>query len=120
MDQGLNGRASDLLKELVTEEPGNFVAWAGLGKAYDRSGNIMGASEAYRKSLSLKPNQPNVWISFGDFYFRGKSYLQSVSAYQSALQHDPDNAKAHNNLGSAYKEMGKLERAISLCSRNKD
>ena len=67
MDQDLNGRASELLSEIVTDEPENFVAWAGLGKAYDRSGNIMGASEAYRKSLSLKPNQPEVWISFGNF-----------------------------------------------------
>ena len=42
MDQDLNGRASELLSEIVTDEPENFVAWAGLGKAYDRSGNIMG------------------------------------------------------------------------------
>jgi tetratricopeptide (TPR) repeat protein len=48
-----------------------------------------------------------------EFLFPGKSYQQSVSAYQSALKYDPENAKAQNNLGSAYMEMGELEKAAS-------
>lgn len=113
MDQDLYGRASDLLLGLVTDEPENVEAWTALAQAYDRVGNIMGASEAYRKSLSLMPDQAEVWISFGNFYFRGESYSRAADAYQSALKVDPENAKAHNNLGTVLKEMDRLEEAVT-------
>ena len=77
MSQNLYGEASDLLFELVQDEPENVAAWTALAQAYDRVGNISGSSDAYRKSLAIDPDQIDVWISFGNFYLVRANYCYS-------------------------------------------
>ena len=41
---------------------------------------------------------------------------EAVVCYGRAMQRKPDYAEAHNNLGTAFKDQGKLDEAI-LCYR---
>ena len=55
-----------------------FVAWAGLGKAYDRSGNIMGASD-YGSLKFLLPELSQIIFSPGPLIFKLRKALKNYT-----------------------------------------
>ena len=45
------------------------------------------------------------------------SNSEAVACYRRALELKPDYAEAHNNLGNALKDQGKLDEAVACCRR---
>jgi tetratricopeptide (TPR) repeat protein len=71
------------------------------------------AADAYQQALPLAKdkNLPIVLARLADCYSKAKENDQAVATYQKALQLTPDDAALHNNLGSVYASMGKLQDA---------
>ena len=61
LEQGELNRAAAVFEEATRAEPENSAAWAGLAKAHDRTGNPLTAVDAYNRSLTIDPNQPQTW-----------------------------------------------------------
>jgi tetratricopeptide (TPR) repeat protein len=52
---GHEQEARELLVEVLSQEPGNFEAWAMLGDLYQWQGRDLEAADAYRRALALSP-----------------------------------------------------------------
>ncbi len=71
------------------------------------------AAAAYQQALPFAKdkNVPVVLARLADAYAKAKENDQAIATYQKALQLNPNDAAMHNNLGSVYASMGKLQEA---------
>lgn len=83
------------------------------GNALYNKGQYKEAAAAFDKALPLAKgkNVPIVLARLADSYAKAKENPQAVAAYQKALAANPNDAAMHNNLGSVYASMGKLQDA---------
>ena len=58
MATGKNDQAIEDFNAALNVDNKNADAWAGLGLAYERSGNRQKAAESYRRALALAPGNP--------------------------------------------------------------
>ena len=98
--------------EILTEQyPGATVVWNILGVSRTQIGKLDEAIEAYKKSISLKPD-------FALAHYNLASTLQELvrleeaeASYTKAIALKPNHAEAHYNLGNMLKELGRLDEA---------
>ena len=69
------------------------------------------AIEAYKKTLSLKPNAETS-NNLGTVYFRTKRYQEAASAFKEAIRIKPDYGEAHFNLAVAYVALSDRKGAL--------
>jgi tetratricopeptide (TPR) repeat protein len=98
-------------------EPGNEVAWFGLGFAYQHLGRYPEAIPAYREALRLKPDDADAWYNLGLAYSKLGLHKEAIAAYREAVRLKPDYAKAWSNLGAAYELLGRSPDAIAACRK---
>ena len=60
--------AARILEEVVASEPQNGRAWRTLGLALQRSKNVDGAIDAWRRALDVEPSVPTPYYSIGVAY----------------------------------------------------
>jgi tetratricopeptide (TPR) repeat protein len=93
-------------------EPGNYLAWSALGKAYGNLGRHREAIEAFREAVRLKPDYFKDWFNLGIAYGKLDRYPDGIEANREALRLKPDYAEAWNNLGVGYGKLGRRREAI--------
>ena len=75
------------------------------------------AIEAYKKSISLKPNYSNAYYNLGvTFQAQGK-LEEAIEAYKKSVALKPDYVEAYNNMGVSLKSQGKLDEAIEAFNK---
>ena len=82
------------------------VVLCGLGKHED-------AIKAYKKSISIRPENADAFNNLGNAFADQNKFEDSVSAYLKALEIKPKYADAYNNMGVSLKAQGKLEAAAA-------
>lgn len=99
-------------------EKGNFAGAARLPPSdlelavfYHKSGDILKASEAYRKLLAADPFNHEAHDNFGLLLQEIGKYDEAIEEHKKAIVLRPDSAKAYNNLGFAYLNKGQLSQA---------
>jgi lipoprotein NlpI len=83
-----------------------------MGVAFKNQGKLDEAIEAYRKSISLKPNDAEAYSNLGVAFKNQGKLDEAIKAYKKAVSLKPDHAEAYNNLGNTLKEQGKLDKAL--------
>ena len=83
-----------------------------MGIALQDQGKLQEAIEAYKKTLSLKPDFAEAYNNMGIALQDQGMLDESIEAYKKTLSIKPDYAEAYNNMGVALKEQGKLDKAI--------
>jgi len=58
----------DECRQWTRAEPGNAMAWVGLGHAYSYMFRLQESKKAYRESLRLKNDSPIIWYLLGTIY----------------------------------------------------
>lgn len=108
----------------VDQQPGNqksaalsvanqsAQSFADLADAARRSGDLQGAVELYRKSLTRDPKQLDVWLALGDTLLAGGDTQEASEAFNKALGISPQNADAHLGLGRAFMAQRKPNQAL--------
>jgi len=107
--------------EMLQVEPVNALVWANLGAVEQQAGRSNEAVEAFEQAVRLNPGLVQSWIALGLSYSeRGDAY-RAVSALSRAVHEDPTDARAHNYLAVATKNLGwtqaaqvEFEKAIAL------
>eukprot|EP00889_Picochlorum_renovo_P004787 jgi/Picre1/31817/NNA_007166.t1 len=89
--------------------------YASMGVCYRELGQYDQALVHLQKALALDVN-PEVLASLGSVLLLQKYYQESIVVYSKVLSLDSGNIEAHNNMGNAYKEMGKAHEAITSYS----
>jgi Flp pilus assembly protein TadD len=111
------GKAQDwpglltLYRRWTQAEPGNYLAWSGLGFAYAMLDRYKEAIEAYRESLRLKPDA-YTWLNLGVTYLKMGRPREAIEATREALRLKPDSAEFWHNLGVAYASLDRHVEAI--------
>ena len=106
--QGLKDHALQWTKA----EPGNSVAWYGLGLAYDDTKQYAKAIEAYRQAIRVSPDYADAWNNLGAANTGTKQYAKAIEAYQQAIRVKPDHVNAWSNLGYTYLNTKQYAKAI--------
>ncbi len=90
----------------------SYMAWFGLGYAYDESGRSVKAIGAYHQALRINPEYAEAWSNLGIAYYKSGQPAKAIEAYQQALRINPEYSGAWNNLGNAYDKSGQPPKAI--------
>ena len=103
--------------EILLDFPSSAFAYMIIGAANHSLGNLELAVEAYKKSLSIKPDYADAYNNMGISLKDQGNLEKAVEAYKKSLSIRPNYAEAYNNLGICFKEQGKPEEAIDAYER---
>ncbi len=90
------------LKEIVTVDPADFIAWAKLGSLQMEGKSFSDAESSTRKALSLQPEYTAAWINAGKIRMANKQYEAAVEVFKHTVSLEPAAAHLHQMLGEAY------------------
>jgi tetratricopeptide (TPR) repeat protein len=84
-----------------------------MGISYLHDNNIQPAFVELQKAMELNPRDKDIHEAIGIIYLTNlEDYARAVTHFKKALDIDENFSEAANNLGSAYKSMGKFDKAI--------
>lgn len=83
-----------------------------MGIAYRNKNKLDESIQAYRKALSLDPENPVVMKNLADALFLKKEYSQAVEMCQKALKSNPRFHQVHSTLGLAYYRLERYPEAL--------
>jgi len=108
--------ASDIsLWRRATEmDPNSSNAFAELGHAYLKAGNLPPAKAALSRSHELNPDATVALLGLGAVALREGAYSDAVTYFRRVHEAFPDHAGALELLASAYQRQSRLDEAISL------
>ncbi len=101
-DQKSLFKASICFERATELRPDWAEGWAGLGTMQTRTSLHYEGIESYKKSLSLKINQPRVHLSLGHVYKTTGLQEKSINSYKDAINYD-------NDFGEAYWSLANLK-----------
>jgi arylsulfatase A-like enzyme/Flp pilus assembly protein TadD len=118
-DMGAPDEAIEVLKKGLAIIDYDPETWNYLGVAYWKKGALDEAGQAYEKALSIDNNYPIVLNNLGSLFLsrfqKAKSqgfYLKAVDYFKKAVELAPDYPSPYNGLGTAYAQVGDMEKAI--------
>ena len=97
---------------LTAQYPGAPVVWDILGASRAQIGMLDEAVEAYKTSISLKPDCADTFNNIGVAFKNQGKLDEAIEAYRKSISLKPNDAEAYSNLGVAFKNQGKLDEAI--------
>lgn len=89
-----------------------------LGTSYLNDNNVQPAFVEFQKALELSPSDKEIHHALGVIYLtKLEDYPRAVYHFEEALAIDGNFSEAANNLGNAYVNMGKPDKAIESYRR---
>ena len=83
----------------------------GLGYLYDDMGNYIDAEKAFKKYVTLIPDEANPYDSYAEFLLRRGRYPESITQYEKAYNVDPEFVLAFPGIGNNYIFMEEFDNA---------
>ncbi len=123
--------AVDNFKKASDLDATQEAVWAGLGDAYyglgqaqtgdDRTKAFDGALDAYKKVLTINPNEAAIYNQIGNIYGAEKKIPEATEALNKAAQMDPAMAsKAYFNMGANLVNTGQPAQAADFFKKATD
>lgn len=84
--------------------------WKSGEEAFE-AGDIDTALREFEKALELDRHQPRTWNYLGGIHFLKEDYFKALLNFKQAFALDPWDARAGNNVATAYEHLGQYERA---------
>lgn len=103
--QNREGEALADFEAVIAAEPRNAEAHYQRATILERAGRLDDALAAYKQAVNIEPTLTDAWFALGTIYYNSGAYDKSVEAYQNVLRYDANNARAHANLASAYRQL---------------
>ncbi|HEX2867131.1 MAG TPA: tetratricopeptide repeat protein [Ignavibacteriales bacterium] len=73
-----------------------------MGYAYSNKNDFKKAEAAFKKYISLIPDNPNPYDSYAELLLKRGRYDESIKQYQKALKIDPNFWSSYEGLGNNY------------------
>lgn len=106
-----------LEEKVLALDPANPEAFANLGMAFVRLGDLPRAVVAFERSVNLKPNSVAARLNLGAIYLEYLNYRQADTQYAAALQLEPDNLEALTGRALSLEGLRKPDEAEKLYRR---
>ena len=96
----------------VQKPPSNPIDYAKIGSAHLENEEYNEAIDAFKRAISIDPNDETVHNSLGIAYYSTQDYEAAIDAFKEAISIDPNDETVHNSLGIAYYSTQDYEAAI--------
>jgi len=106
-----------LLQQVIAREPNMPIAYAKLGTAESRLGNIPEAVKAKRKAVEMIPGSPDLHFELGEVLMQAQDYEAAVPELEGVAAKMPGSWKTHMLLEVAYSRTNRLTQAIGECEK---
>ena len=107
-----NDGALDLLKQIVAEDPKDYVVWTELGTVQFRQEKMGDAEKSYQKALDAKPGYIVALMNLGKLQIAQKNFEAAVDTFTRAVSAQPKSADANHYLGESYLQVKKGSKAV--------
>jgi len=102
---------------LTKQYPGAVVVWNILGTSRAQIGKLDEAIEAYKKTISLKPDYAKAYSNMGIVLRNQGKFAEAIQAYKKSISIKSNNAVNYINVGTIFKDQGKLDKAIKAFNK---
>ena len=119
-DQGDAAKAASELEQAVELRPDFAEAWSDLGSARKSLSDEAGALLAFRRAVSLSPDDPVAQYRLGSELFEIGAVHEAVDHLDAAVRLDANNQPALNALQRALRQDGQRERAEAVKAKLAD
>src|SRR5215831_11755290 len=82
-----------------------------------RAGRLAEAEAIYRQIIKTQPGHFHALHNLGIVHAQRGYYAEAVHQFELALKANPDSAEAHNNRGSALKDLNRFDEALASYDR---
>ena len=106
--------------DLVTANPGDTLAMAGLGDVYLQQGKYSEAADWYSKAIAVQPGEPSFYGRLGEAYYGQGMVDVALRELQKGLAIDPNNQAILLDIGTVYQQTGKPEEAKNFWQKAYD
>jgi tetratricopeptide (TPR) repeat protein len=110
--QGRWDEAAAAYHKAIALDPSSALAHYDLGNALEGQKKPDEARAAYRKAIDLTTASTEA-SRLGEALYQRENWDTAAAAYRKAIKLEADQAPAHNGLGLALVEQGKLEEAVA-------
>ncbi|HRH42845.1 MAG TPA: tetratricopeptide repeat protein [Pyrinomonadaceae bacterium] len=104
--------AISTLKQIVAQDPNDFVAWTELGTLLFRKEKYADASQAYLKALEQNVEFMVALLNFGRLLLNQKQPENALLILAKAVDVEPASPEANHLLGEAYLQAKKGSMAV--------
>lgn len=104
--------ALTLFKQIVDQDPKDFVTWTEIGSLYFDNAKYVDAEFAYGRALELKPDFMPALMNLGKLYLSQKKSDLAIAAFIRAASADPTSADAFHYAGEAYLQAKQGSKAV--------
>jgi len=94
--------ATGFLRELLANDPRDYVAWARLGSIHFESNDLPAAEKAYTESIRFKPDFSFAMMNLGRIYLAKNNVEGAIKFLERATQLEPGSPRGFQLLGEAY------------------
>jgi superkiller protein 3 len=113
------GQALAAFEKALSIDPDSPVAYAGLGRAKLELGDHQGALDDSLVAAELIHHFPRVHFTIGKALAALGDDAGAVEAFELCVKQAPRYADAHAALAQAYRNLGKLDKAMAAELRSK-
>ncbi len=99
------------LQKAIDINPQFSPAYNMLGYAYKNMGNFTESEKAFKKYISLVPDDPNPYDSYAELLMKEGKFDESILNYQKALKIDPAFISSRAGIFANYLYQGKFSDA---------
>lgn len=103
-------------EEYAKKSPNKAISWVNLGKVYYDLDKKEQALSAYKRALSIEPNNPLIYQSMAECYYSSLKYNTAIKYYNIALENITDNeqkAPIYNMIGMCYAKQDDFNSAYA-------
>ena len=100
-------------EEMLKHDPIRSEGYKLLGQARHGQGELSQALEAYRKAISLNPQELEARVWCGQILAGQEQWQDAIAYYRQALQQDPQRWEVYHLLGEALEASGDIDCAIA-------
>ena len=115
--QGQLSNVVEKAKPLSMKYPNSLFVWNILGASQKGLGKSYDALKAFKKVISLNPNNPEGFSNLGVTLQEQGKLDEAIEAFEKALSIKPDYAEVYYNMGISLQELGKLQEAIEAYNK---
>ena len=112
-------KSISILQRAIEADPSNEVALLNIGYFYAELHENELSKQMFHRLLDINPQHILGNLNIGNYYFHRGEFSRAVEWYQRTLDvtkstdtHSETLVMIYNNMGSGYRELGALERAM--------
>jgi len=102
-----------LFRTTIARNPTCWMAYNNLGIALAERGQVVEASEHFRRALEIKPDHAEAHNNLSVALQKQGRLDESIAHAQTALQLNPHYAECHFHLGNTLNQLGRIDEAMS-------